>query len=141
MGVHQHLGRLLPKRRNLARFGKAINHQAGGLGHGLYHMAVAQFDRIGERSLPSPRLFNRPTPHRSSPSRIRDSTVAATAAALALWVFTYGYPLKKGIFLSNFNLTGGAGGIRTLDTPLQAYNGLANRRLQPLGHSSTVGNA
>jgi hypothetical protein len=31
---------------------------------------------------------------------------------------------------------GGAGGIRTLDTPLQAYNGLANRRLQPLGHSS-----
>ena len=32
---------------------------------------------------------------------------------------------------------GGAGGIRTLDRPLQAYNGLANRRLQPLGHSST----
>src|SRR5579863_2397652 len=32
--------------------------------------------------------------------------------------------------------TGGAGGIRTLDRPLQAYNGLANRRLQPLGHSS-----
>jgi hypothetical protein len=31
---------------------------------------------------------------------------------------------------------GGAGGIRTLDRPLQAYNGLANRRLQPLGHSS-----
>jgi hypothetical protein len=31
---------------------------------------------------------------------------------------------------------GGDGGIRTLDTPLQAYNGLANRRLQPLGHVS-----
>jgi hypothetical protein len=31
---------------------------------------------------------------------------------------------------------GGAGGIRTLDTALQPYNGLANRRLQPLGHSS-----
>jgi hypothetical protein len=31
---------------------------------------------------------------------------------------------------------GGDGGIRTLDRPLQAYNGLANRRLQPLGHSS-----
>ena len=27
-------------------------------------------------------------------------------------------------------------GIRTLDTALQPYNGLANRRLQPLGHSS-----
>jgi hypothetical protein len=34
---------------------------------------------------------------------------------------------------SNF---GGAGGIRTLDRALQPYNGLANRRLQPLGHSS-----
>ena len=33
-------------------------------------------------------------------------------------------------------ISGGAGGIRTLDRPLQAYNGLANRRLQPLGHSS-----
>jgi hypothetical protein len=33
---------------------------------------------------------------------------------------------------------GGAGGIRTLDRPLQAYNGLANRRLQPLGHSSVT---
>ena len=32
--------------------------------------------------------------------------------------------------------SGGAGGIRTLDTAFQPYNGLANRRLQPLGHSS-----
>jgi hypothetical protein len=31
---------------------------------------------------------------------------------------------------------GGAGGIRTLDTAFQPYNGLANRRLQPLGHST-----
>jgi hypothetical protein len=34
------------------------------------------------------------------------------------------------------DLSGGAGGIRTLDRALQPYNGLANRRLQPLGHSS-----
>jgi hypothetical protein len=34
------------------------------------------------------------------------------------------------------DLYGGAGGIRTLDRALQPYNGLANRRLQPLGHSS-----
>jgi hypothetical protein len=34
-------------------------------------------------------------------------------------------------------ITGGDGGIRTLDRPLQAYNGLANRRLQPLGHVSS----
>ena len=33
-------------------------------------------------------------------------------------------------------IPGGAGGIRTLDRALQPYNGLANRRLQPLGHSS-----
>ena len=32
--------------------------------------------------------------------------------------------------------SGGAGGIRTLDRALQPYNGLANRRLQPLGHIS-----
>jgi hypothetical protein len=37
---------------------------------------------------------------------------------------------------SGNDANGGAGGIRTLDRPLQAYNGLANRRLQPLGHSS-----
>src|SRR5689334_11393061 len=30
----------------------------------------------------------------------------------------------------------GEGGIRTLDTGVNPYNGLANRRLQPLGHLS-----
>src|SRR5258708_11831392 len=33
-------------------------------------------------------------------------------------------------------LAGGDAGIRTLDTALRPYNGLANRRLQPLGHVS-----
>ena len=33
---------------------------------------------------------------------------------------------------------GGDGGIRTLDRALQPYNGLANRRLQPLGHVSSM---
>ena len=32
--------------------------------------------------------------------------------------------------------TCGGGGIRTPDRAFQPYNGLANRRLQPLGHSS-----
>src|SRR5947207_14665531 len=32
------------------------------------------------------------------------------------------------------NLTGGEAGIRTLGTAFRPYNGLANRRLQPLGH-------
>src|SRR5882724_9509649 len=31
---------------------------------------------------------------------------------------------------------GGGRGIRTLDRDLSPYNGLANRRLQPLGHPS-----
>src|SRR5271168_615496 len=35
---------------------------------------------------------------------------------------------------------GGDGGIRTLDRALQPYNGLANRRLQPLGHVSGADN-
>jgi hypothetical protein len=35
--------------------------------------------------------------------------------------------------------SGGEGGIRTLDTGFSPYNGLANRRLQPLGHLSGVG--
>jgi hypothetical protein len=35
-------------------------------------------------------------------------------------------------------LRGGEGGIRTLDTGVSPYNGLANRRLQPLGHLSVV---
>jgi hypothetical protein len=38
--------------------------------------------------------------------------------------------------LSRLREYGGDGGIRTLDRALQPYNGLANRRLQPLGHVS-----
>ena len=37
---------------------------------------------------------------------------------------------------SAYRAIGGDGGIRTLDRALQPYNGLANRRLQPLGHVS-----
>ncbi len=34
--------------------------------------------------------------------------------------------------------SGGEGGIRTPGTRFSAYNGLANRRLQPLGHLSAA---
>ncbi len=37
--------------------------------------------------------------------------------------------------------SGGEGGIRTPGTRFSAYNGLANRRLQPLGHLSADGSA
>src|SRR5207248_8379211 len=40
--------------------------------------------------------------------------------------------MKTGLDVGNF--TGGEAGIRTLDTAFRPYNGLANRRLQPLGH-------
>ena len=36
------------------------------------------------------------------------------------------------------NSSGGEGGIRTPGTSFGSYNGLANRRLQPLGHLSGV---
>src|SRR5436309_9629349 len=35
-------------------------------------------------------------------------------------------------------LSYGEGGIRTPDRGISPYNGLANRRLQPLGHLSTI---
>jgi hypothetical protein len=41
---------------------------------------------------------------------------------------------------SRNNLTGGEAGIRTLDTGVSPYNGLANRRLQPLGHLTAARN-
>ena len=42
------------------------------------------------------------------------------------------------LWLSVAGDCGGDGGIRTLDRALQPYNGLANRRLQPLGHVSNT---
>jgi hypothetical protein len=45
----------------------------------------------------------------------------------------------KHAFANNWDCrTGGERGIRTLDTGFSPYNGLANRRLQPLGHLSGV---
>ena len=45
--------------------------------------------------------------------------------------------LRKPLILKGQNTRdGGVGGIRTLGTAFQPYNGLANRRLQPLGHHS-----
>lgn len=42
--------------------------------------------------------------------------------------------------MENCHLTGGKRGIRTLDTTLQSYGGLANRCLKPLGHLSKKDN-
>src|SRR3974390_3366939 len=43
-------------------------------------------------------------------------------------------PNSKCLCWKEFARTGGERGIRTLGTGFSPYNGLANRRLQPLGH-------
>ena len=45
-------------------------------------------------------------------------------------------PEQQVLMWKEFARTGGERGIRTLDTGFSPYNGLANRRLQPLGHLS-----
>ena len=47
-------------------------------------------------------------------------------------------PEQQVLMWKEFARTGGERGIRTLDTGFSPYNGLANRRLQPLGHLSGV---
>ena len=56
----------------------------------------------------------------------------ATAAPTALTVIAGGAVWPA----ANVTLENGETGIRTPDTGLTPYNGLANRRLQPLGHLS-----
>ena len=47
-------------------------------------------------------------------------------------------PEQQVLMWKEFARTGGERGIRTLDTGFSPYNGLANRRLQPLGHLSSM---
>jgi hypothetical protein len=50
-----------------------------------------------------------------------------------------GIPIyQPGAYRGSLYRDGGYRGIRTRDRALQPYNGLANRRLQPLGHSSVI---
>ena len=42
------------------------------------------------------------------------------------------------MYVVEIERSGGEGGIRTLGTGFSPYNGLANRRLQPLGHLSAA---
>ena len=52
------------------------------------------------------------------------------------WVGWHGFRRGLASNLNRLGKAGGEGGIRTLDTGFGPYNGLANRRLQPLGHLS-----
>ena len=56
------------------------------------------------------------------------------------------FPLKRRLFGETtsrdevrWECNGGEGGIRTPDSDRNHYNGLANRRLQPLGHDTAKG--
>ena len=46
--------------------------------------------------------------------------------------------ILTGIYANNSKLKYGEGGIRTLDTGINPYNGLANRRFRPLSHLSKI---
>ena len=49
------------------------------------------------------------------------------------------YTLKQIARVTKLRVTGGEGGIRTLDTGLSPYTPLAGERLRPLGHLSAKG--
>jgi hypothetical protein len=62
-------------------------------------------------------------------------------AELKMWIGRgkRGFPAGSGSENITTGLYGGERGIRTLDRAFKPYNGLANRRLQPLGHLSGSG--
>ena len=63
------------------------------------------------------------------------TTFLLQCCAFAGWVRLRG-AVDVSLQLFEPKRTGGEGGIRTPDTGVSPYNGLANRRLQPLGHLS-----
>src|SRR3954471_2953584 len=65
------------------------------------------------------------------PSRRAKSQLKSAVRAPPTWR----YPVGDGAKRTRAVMHGG-GGIRTPDRVLRPYNGLANRRLQPLGHLS-----
>ena len=69
------------------------------------------------------------SPRTSTPNK--DDNDIATLARMRY----FGFSVEL-IRLESTDFAGGEGGIRTPGTGLGPYNGLANRRLQPLGHLS-----
>src|SRR5580698_2598304 len=65
-----------------------------------------------------------PFPHPSAPAI---TTTAPASQVLIIKGVSIGVEPRRG-----------EGGIRTLDTAFGPYNGLANRRLRPLGHLSSA---
>jgi hypothetical protein len=61
-----------------------------------------------------------------------------TVAANEVSVWRIGLPTVAANEVTRLAEVGGEAGIRTLDTAFRPYNGLANRRLQPLGHLTVL---
>ena len=80
---------------------------------------------------------DRAGPSRAYPPDPNRSTLS-TAISVAGWGRGWGQRVKSPKMQMISMMIGGDGGIRTLDRALQPYNGLANRRLQPLGHISAA---
>ena len=97
--------------------------------------ALADETQIGAEDRPSSR-------HRCRHSSARENRRTTSGDSLPALLRSFGrhpspHPAKVACHPKPVRAKGGgAGGIRTLDRALQPYNGLANRRLQPLGHSS-----
>jgi hypothetical protein len=108
---------------------------------------------LPKRATPGSRLVSMPQKARESSAKICLSMAAQTAMACPTsWLLFTGSNqiisdvtiLRRTAFRlavptrnrEQWCLNGGEKGIRTPDTGLNPYNGLANRRLQPLGHLS-----
>ena len=99
------------------------------------------------RDIPSGRSrFSRPIA-KTEPTKIKTEKRSGGALEycqyfLSLARLEYGNRPDSAAFVAFFTVSllviiyGGGRGIRTPDRSLSSYNGLANRRLQPLGHPS-----
>jgi hypothetical protein len=77
-----------------------------------------------------------PTSRRELPRYARDFGRRLRCRLNASTSLRLGFRQQAPVRRRRNNQSGGEGGIRTPDTGFGPYNGLANRRLQPLGHLS-----
>jgi hypothetical protein len=120
--------------------GEAGERQAWGA-HPASHVLLAPLDARGAAkgdpgARPACGSDHDPALHapQSGSPRRGDRAAGAAVRRSKLWRYIgNGGPAAKTINESG-GITGGEAGIRTLDRGLSPYNGLANRRLRPLGH-------
>ncbi len=112
---------------------------------GNYGLVVRRASRYGETSFARLRLACLAEARRSEPKlgvRLRSAARRVTClpnfgGTTFAWLANRS-SLSITRFMRKRAKVGGEAGIRTLDTGFSPYNGLANRRLQPLGHLTAV---